>query len=293
MDTIYSFDRIIISTFQDPEILKSQLPIKEFKKLSYAFQIDEVGDFNNYQGYKSRIDIVAPTEEFLTLLFDCEKIIQHPDPKKHYKFSHIELVKDEITPTTYEAEDLYRDFSSSSRKRWATKHFTFTPIDIKIDPNKFGKSTSYSFSKLFGIRSYCRYSKVNGDPCFHREYAIMQPTPIFQKTGIRTLQDLLDFPFPSFFEKTDHKFISVSVPDPIKIGKWFLNLSNKKVLTEREKWSVGCHATFYGHRPFGEFLMMFRICQKAARAKTGRKTELEQRLVKMKNPSIFILKPDP
>ena len=287
METLYSFDRIKISTFEEPETLKKLLPVNEMKTSSYHFQIDRVSDYNNFPGYRSRIDVVAPSEKCLTLLYDCKEIIGN------HKISYIEIAQDEITPTTYDAQAIHGDFASRSRKKWGKSHYAYTNMDFmeyetKLDSKKFGRSTNYSCSKNFGIRAYCRLSKMNDLPAFHREYFIKEPATIFQKTGIKDILDLLTFDFPTFFQTTDEKYISKAELDTNKVGRWFKNVGHRKKFTKRELISIGCHGSAYTvGKNYGDFLIYMRNWQKYLKGRRGPKTQLEQRILNLKDFSRF------
>ncbi|MBU0734420.1 MAG: hypothetical protein KKG10_09740, partial [Proteobacteria bacterium] len=63
MKTIFYFDRIRLNSMTDPTELKNSLPVETFKDLSRSFQIDRVNSKGTFQGYRSRIDMTAPTDE--------------------------------------------------------------------------------------------------------------------------------------------------------------------------------------------------------------------------------------
>jgi hypothetical protein len=47
---------------------------------------------------------------------------------------------------------------------------------------------------------YARPSKLNGKPCAHEEWKLMQPSNIKKITGISTIKDLVSFDIKTFIK---------------------------------------------------------------------------------------------
>ena len=293
MEKVYSFDRIRINLFEDPEEMKTILPVKEFVKLSHHFQIDTIDSDkeNNFEGYKSRLDFVAPNDECLSLLFDCQNRLGD------YKISYVEIAQDKIAESENDAEILSKHFATTTRKKWLSNHFIYDQrlkddFPKKIDPNKFGKMTLYSRSNKFGIRSYSRYSKVNHLPAFHREYIVRTPSAILQKTGIKGLKDFLFFDFPNFFERTDKIYLSIGIIDKERLGRYLLGWSKKKIFTDREIWTLELTSTLYSYeRTAGDLILYIQKLKREIRKKRGPLTPWDIRILGLKNYSRILRDP--
>jgi hypothetical protein len=293
MDTIRYFDRIKISTFIDAEKLKRILPMKTFKPLCYHFQIDSYSPYNerNFPKYLSRIDLTAPSETALEKLCDCQ------DRIGSCSINYLEAAEDSITENEHDALQILDRYALTARKKWANKHFVYVPtnlldFDRKDDPDIFSKKTLYSASKKFGLRAYCRYSKINGLPAFHREYVMDGKTPVRKKANIRELKDLLNFDFPDFFERTDKTYLQFTSQqiDQFQLGKFLRGWTNRKSFTKRELMSIGCHAALYvAYRPTpAELRIYFNGLKKEIRRKRGPLTEWDKRILGLRDISRFL-----
>lgn len=287
MEPVYSFDRIRINTFKEPETLKEQLPVDELKRHSKSFQIDHVSYMRQYTGYKSRIDFTAPTPEFLDLLFENEKALGP------YKISYVEIAKDRITDTEQAAINAVQNLSF--RKKWATKTFNFVePEDL---PEKkdgcFGPITKYSESRDFGIKAYARNSKITGDQCSHHEWRIKTPGVIQKKSGISEIGNCIGFNFHNFFKIQDEKFLIYNEKaDQFKVGKFIVGAGRRKYFAKREEWSIGCHGAAYtSGKNYGELVQNFkrikREIEREVKGRPGPKTAWERKFLNLKNYTRF------
>jgi len=279
--TIYYFDRIWIYTMQNPTTIKSKLPLAELNSCCRIMSIKGKSAFSEFTNYHSMIDVIAPTPEFLTILYENEKAFLP------YKISYLELAKDHIFPTKQEAIQACSNLNF--RKKYASKNFNFFNPELPTDNEMFGNVTKYSKSKNFQIRAYPRISKIAGEPCSHVEWIIKTPSIIKLKTGIIEVGDLLAFNFQHFFENQDKRMLIHNERiDQHKLGKWILNLGNKKTFSKRKLMSIGCHGGAYSnYRTYGELINYFQQWKKDIKMKTGPKTELEKRVLNLKDYSIF------
>ena len=280
-ETLFYFDRLWIYSMRTPPQINQNIPLNRFIEHCRVFKIKGKSSFQQFTNYHSWLDVIAPTPEFLRLLY------QHEESLNPYKISYIELARDTIHDTKQQACEAIQNLHF--RKKWATKHFTFYDSELSTNNEMFGNITKYSQSKNFGFKTYARISKIAGKPCAHLEWNIRTPKIIEAKTGISEIGDLLAFNFQKFFEITDNRMLIRNEKiDQQKLGKFLLGLRKKKKLNRRQTFSVGCHGSAYMNgRDYGDLVRYFSKLKKQIRSKTGPRTEWENRIIGLKDYSIF------
>lgn len=236
-DAFY-FDRIHINTRLSREDLTNILPIDKLKKECRYLNTQDSSP--QLMGYKTRLSIVAPTRNFFIILNDHLQ-------KAFYIITYIEIAHDIFYPTKYEAEFTSYNIFRTIRKKYSRsfvydeeksgKSRTSQELKKRLSRGLFASRTFYStyenVSKgtrhcWFKLVIYARYSKLNGQPCIHYEWRIKKTSIIFEKTGIKTIEDLLNFNFETFFLAMEKKYIVHEKLDKEKIGKVLCDCERKK-----------------------------------------------------------------
>ena len=286
-NTIYGYDRLEINFKNRTKVhLKELIPFNEMRVHCRYIQVE----YNSHHEYLARLVIVLPDETALDILSALEHKFGD------FNFRKIEIFRDQLTETENEAIKMLSQTLNETGR--TTKHLLYQagPHNPNNDPDIFGDETQYLGSKNYFQRvSYCRYSKVTGDPCFHQEFRITGFDNIGQKTGIRSLKDLLRFHsqlqdngkplLVSWFNRENAKYTSISV-DSIKLGLWaegmkepdlepYIDENGKLIQTERQVMSVG--------------LMGRAILNQAAKGTTGGTfTDLKDYLVQQRKQAKMI-----
>jgi hypothetical protein len=233
----YYFDRIRINIFAEKWKLKEILPIEDLQKESKSFQISVIG-------HKTYLFITAPTQNFLTILSEYSF---HLMP---YCISYCEIAHDIFYKKPTEAIlSIERSYGTIRKKHsFGTvfeDHKEKTKIQIKKDNERglFHNRTFYS--SFFGNRGqkfkyvlYPRYSKINGQPCTHEEWRFISSNVIRKKTGIRILEDLVEFDFKTFFETQAEKFIVHEKINHIELGRWIKGLDGRRKFNKEQRKSI-------------------------------------------------------
>lgn len=274
MEPYYYFDRIRIGSEILPETLMETLPVEELEKNCRRIEISE-GYKPWLTGYKAKIDITAPTPDFLLLLKKCQIL-------KNAKISYIEIAKDTPTPTEEEASKTVMDFHFT--KKWGNFHKTFFNPPYTSKSQYCGIVGKTTGSKYFKCCIYARFSKVTGEPASHREWRISGKRLIQEKTGIASIADLPSFDFSKFFEITDQKYL---VPDyrtdRDKLIQYLTGFTNR-TLTRRENIHAGCVAAGYDKKSYAATIAKLRQVKKYSAKKVN---ETETRIKYLKNYTQF------
>lgn len=218
---------------QDPATIIQALPMADLQQHCKSLDISHKYKATEFTKYKSWIDIVAPSFDFLQILFDHEHILED------YRISHLEITKDQTCKSEIVADEETRKLIKNTRKKWSRNRNIFDQHDFdKVfeskDPDKFGTITGKDFSKFFGFRQYARISKVLSKPSIHQEFYIYYPKQVEEKTGITEVGHLLAFPLDKWFEDQANKYLLTGETiDKIKLGKWLLSWNSKRKFTKR------------------------------------------------------------
>ena len=134
-------------------------------------------------------------------------------------------------------------------------------------------------------------SKINNSPCVHEEWRIIGAGNILKKSGIATISDLVSFNFKTFFENTREKHLIHEEIDHEKHGKWRLNWSRRKKLTEDENRQVSMESRLFclDHKieTAADLVRVYGELKVELKSRRGPKRVWEKRLLTAK-PKNFI-----
>jgi hypothetical protein len=133
---------------------------------------------------------------------------------------------------------------------------------------------------------YARPSKLNGKPCAHEEWKLMQPSNIKKITGISTIKDLVLFDIKTFIEERNEKYLRNNKEIVLKkLGKWLTDCDpwQRKFSSNRKRMSVISHATAYCALweiyNFESLKQHFRTQKKELKKKVGRRNAFEKKIM--------------
>lgn len=251
-DIDFYFDRIRINVYFDCKHLLS------VPKLNELFRQGKIEVHKAYPvalkgSYKSRIEVTAPTEEILvtikeaiiTCIRSIDKFQSYKPDNKFYAISKIELVRDFLVHSEKAALSLSDCLIGATVKKHTSR---FVLYDADNHPkNKSRRVKQQLLKKIFSTRTgywgnkdrfeyviYARYSKINGIPCAHTEFRIIGAHTIQMKTGIRSIDDLINYRIDKFFDKMDSDTLSYQEINRKAIGQWLLGLDGRRTSTRRQ-----------------------------------------------------------
>ena len=233
METIiYYFDRVWIYAMEYPNTIIDALPMDQLAQHCRSVDVSAKYKATEFTKYRSWIDAVAPSSEFLKILFDNEHIL------KDYKISHLEIAKDQSCNSEILADKETRKLIRTTRKKWSRNRNIFDQHNFdkvfEPDPEKFGTITGKDFSRFFGFRRYARISKVLNTPSIHQEFFIYTPKQVEDRTGVKEIGDLLAFNHKQWFTDYSKRYLLTGeIINKIKLGKWLLNWNSKRKLSKR------------------------------------------------------------
>jgi hypothetical protein len=278
-ETGYYIDRLRIN---------SKRKVQELKK---TFKVQGIQVIRAYRkamgwGFRSRLDLIAPTKEVLTVIHENESKI-HP-----YKISYLEIAKDTFQRTLRKADVLVSRNIGLLDRRWSRESYKY---DQKYENYKkykkrkpdLGTRTIYIGQKNFKYVQYARPSKINQRPCVHEEFRILGAKRIRQKTGISCIADLIPFDSEQFFERDYAKLITSKTIDKEKLGRWLAGIDGRrKKLTRQEK--IKCQirvrhfCSTYEIETFNDLKKELSRLNKEIREHPGAKNEFQKRVLALK-----------
>jgi hypothetical protein len=283
---------IRINSRVDLKTLHENLPVKKLKKESHDLVIKPPYPIAKSCGYSSCIEIIAPKETALNLLAENDNILGV------YSISHIEIARDlpyrsekEALKAFEDIRGLYKKYTSEALL-YDTAVLDGKEIDFKYrnDPLLFSNKTLYLGPKPFQYVVYPRLSKNNKKPALHAEWRIRGASKIKNKTGIKIIQDLLDFDIPAFFNKQDNIQLSTASFDALKLGKWIRYNLRRKNYTEKELQSVRFSTYVFLNsaeiKSFADLKAFFQKRKDKIKSKTGRKTKRDLKYLNV-DPNTF------
>jgi hypothetical protein len=210
----YYFDRIRINAVFDLASLRNILPVSSLKKECFNFLIKKPSDKAAELGSKSCIELFAPSQDGLKLLHNAIK--QATDLKQvkqedlYYDISYTEIARDRIAESFYDAEAKFFKRTRTLRRKGSTYFFKRCHGPAKNSGHQYGlfsNFTNYYGRKPFKYVIYPRCSKIDNYPCLHEEWRISRSSTIRQKSGIRAIDDFINFNFVAFFKIYDCNFV--------------------------------------------------------------------------------------
>lgn len=227
MSATYSFDQIIIHCRNDLKVALCR-KLKGEGNVSSLDITSVRADSEAYKsGYRTRINIVAPTNSFLRNL---RKILKN----EKTAITKLEIAEDVRVDSLAIANNEVETLSRTICKRWGKDVFIYDQNERRSDktpePDK-GKITAYfDAQKQFSVIVYSRLSKRQGAyPCVRKEFRIHGSRRIKEKTGIKTISDIIAIKPKEVFEKLRDKYIyhqnfDWSEQSRIKIGRLALGV---------------------------------------------------------------------
>jgi hypothetical protein len=288
---IYHFDLIRINTKNKTRTLKKILPLNELRKECHKIWVEPAYPIAREYGYNTRIEFVAPTQRFFEILQNYEQFFWS------YKISRVELARDKFGKGTNENNEKVHDQLKYKNKKYTTDHHVkIQTVEEAIendDESLTGNKTGYFGSKHFKNVIYPRKSKINNEPCVHEEWRITSATVIKRKTGIKTIDDLMNFDIQEFLETQDERQINYGTINTMALGKWLLGTKKRK-FTYREMLKVGLRARHFliKHklRTFADLRHFLKEEKKTAKTKTGRKNAWEHKVLSLRSYNRFFSK---
>ena len=292
---IYYYDKICINLKVSKDYIKNILPLKELNSHSARCHLDYASEEAQKFGYQSRLEIEQPEMEAFILLKKYEKFMSIcEEPKSKYKISYIEIASDSLCSSKKESL-IHRDFMLEHlRKRYSREQFVYVSKEPIISEIKYSDKTLYCGSKKSKSKSimYPRMSKKVDEPCVHFEHRFRGASNIKEKTGISTLDDLINFDFEQFFTQQKEKYIMYEKIDYERLGRWVNNISLREnvistfgkcikfVYNEAERVAnLFCRAE--GIKTASDLRKFFKDSQKRIKAKLGRRSCWENKVLKL------------
>jgi len=287
----FIFDRIRINTTYPLDVLKKRLPVSKIKNEAYYFQVRVPSEAAQCAGFKSTINIVCPSSAALNLL-DI-----HLDPSTAI-ISYIEITSDVMYESKQETVEEFKHHWNL-RKKYTHKHFTYNVYDddrrnrrkFDDDATLFYHQTAYFGGRNFQYVIYPRLSKINGLPVFHGEWRIEGAASIWEKTGIRSISDLLTFDFEKFFDDMDRRYIAHERIDKMKLGRWLKGWTRKKKLTPLQLMAVQLIGSqFMNHKQihcYADLVAYFMKEKERIKNKPGARSKRDRRILAIRDYGMF------
>jgi hypothetical protein len=292
----FYIDRMKILSPSFPYTLDMALNRNEYFQESAYFRISSASEKAGEGFFRTSIDVTAPSRKCLELLaqyFNQEK--------KQYKISSLEITRDIFFRTRDEAENITLSHIMNARRRYASQCQIYDAYmederKKRKRPEKglFSRWTLYAGPNNFKYTCYARLSKINNTPCYHDEWRI-KSSLIKEKTGISTIEDILSYDLQSFFNKQYKRLITHKEIDTDKLGKWLLGWGRRKAFTDRQKMGIGLEAHHfcicYKINTFADLARTLIKLKKESKAKKGRKTYWDNKILALKDYGRFAISP--
>jgi hypothetical protein len=278
----YYFDTIWINSKRDFSELRSILPIDELKKECRSFDIKRPYPKAKTWGYLSRVEVVASNMAFLKLLFS------HDSDLTPYSISYLEITKDTFgKPDELLEQELKINRETETLRKKYSGSFVFDGSHGPFSGGElYADKTRYFGGKNFKFVPYARISKLDGNPCVHEEWRIRGASIIRQKTGIDSIGDLIAFNLKAFMQAMEEKYITHETINYEKLGKWLKGWQRRRKFSDREKIALQLSARTYCNfsdiKTSADLITHFRNEKIRIKAKRGRRTELEKKILAVK-----------
>jgi len=226
---IYYIDKISFNLKVPKNYINRILPLTKLRSYSARCHLDCAGEKARKFGYRTKIEIEQPEMEVFLILTKYEKFMPG------YKISYIEIARD----TPYSSKTIAvssLDFILKYRRvRYATN---YKIVDsnysnkLIISEIRYSGRTGYWSNNSAKLVTYSCNSKKKNIPCIHDEYRFHGAGNIKRKTGLSTLNDVINFDFEQFFVQHEEKYITYESVDFEKLGRWVNNIPPKVSVTE-------------------------------------------------------------
>lgn len=284
---VYYFDRIRINSKEDINSKNEKLLSEILERGHYRYE--KPYPLAKRFGYKSKLEIFAPTDKCLKNLYEYEHIFGD------YRISYIEITKDTSCESEQDAKEMADDYWRI-RKKYSggfvyNNNYTY-PANRKKGDGLYPLNTTFYYgSRDFKFVVYSRRSKLNGRPCIHEEWRIQGSTRIRQKTYIKSIADLIAFKLDVFLESQDKKYLVHEEVNNDKIALWILGWTRKKKFTREETMMVIAQLSHfwsdYKINTPAQLITFFKNEKARIKSKRGRRTTWERKVDKV-NPAQFL-----
>ncbi|GEM_PF-6234894 len=247
----FYFDRLHINSVLGIDELRCILPIDCLKEESKYFFLRP--SILQKHGFKTLIDVTAPTKKCI----EAMSVISNT----RHSVTYIEIARDIFYSSKHLAGqasyDLFRTVRKKNSRGFLFRADKAKKISTKIRENNrrrglFAEQTFYSGFEnkesrkiWFKLVVYARFSKINQLPCVHYEWRIKKASLIKERTGIKTIRDILHFDAKAFFKKTADKYILHEKLNTEKIGRVLSGHERKRKITECQKMSIDLHFSHF------------------------------------------------
>ena len=250
-------------------------------------------------GYRSKVEVIAPTAEFLRLLSENEAALG-----RAYKISYMEIAHDVFCESPGDAE-LEADILFDNLR----KKYSFGCIYEKLNITKkerlknrirglFAFRTFYSsFGKKEGGKRgrfiyviYARRSKMNNRYCTHREWRFTGSDMIRNKTSIMTVKNLRFFDIEKYFKENEDKYLVKEQINSLALGRWLKGYDGRRALTKRQNIDIQIAARNYVSlriNTFSDLVLHFKNEKRLINKKRGERSEWEKRLMSLSSYERF------
>ena len=313
-DEGYYFDRIRIISWFSKWTLEKQLPLKTMRE--YCKSLDIV-KFNNLAvkrrkikksdaikeikvGYRSKIEIIAPTAEFLRLLSENEA-----DLGRAYKISYMEIAHDVFCESAGDAEFKADILFDNLRKK-----YSFGCVYEKLNITKkerlknrsrglfawrtyyssFGKKEEGGKRDRFIYVIYARRSKMNNRYCTHREWRFTGSDMIRKKAHIMTVKDLPFFDIEKYFKENEDKYLVKEQINFLALGIWLKEYDGRRALTKKQNINIQLaarHYVVFRINTFSDLVLHFKSEKESIKKKRGERSEWDKKIMALRSYERF------
>jgi len=324
-DEGYYFDRIHIISWCSKWTLEKQLPLKIMREYCKSLdivkfndpavkrrKIKKSGSIKEIKvGYRSKVEVIAPTAEFLRLLSENEAALG-----RAYKISYMEIAHDVFCESPGDAEleadilfdnlrkkysfgCVYEKLNITKKERlknisrglfaFRTFYSSFEKLEEKEKEEK-GKKKKSKKRDRFKYVIYARRSKMNNRYCTHREWRFTGSDMIRKKTRIMTVKDLCFFDIEKYFKGNEDKYLVKEEINLSALGRWLKGYDGRKALTKKQNLKIQLAARQYvGIRinTFSDLVLHFKSEKESIKKKCGVRSEREKRLMSLRSYERF------
>jgi len=314
-DEGFYFDRIHIISWCSKWTLEKQLPIKKMRAECKSLNIVKLNttainlhepnkgclNENLCSGYRSKVEVIAPTAEFLRLLTENEASLG-----KAYRISYVEIAHDVFCESAGDAELRADILFDTLRKKYSFSHiYTGRLIKTRKERLKdrirglYALRTFYSsMEKEKGQKRgrfiyviYARRSKINNRYCTHGEWRITSSGLIKKKAHIMTVKDLCSFDFEKFFREKESQYLVYEKINILALDKWLKGYDGRReAFTAKQLKYAGLTALHYmGFRivTYSDLVLHFKSEKELIKRKRGARSEWEKRLMSLSSYERF------
>ena len=286
----YYYDKIRLNTNLEAETLRALVPDKFITNETHSYSIKKTIPTVYNWGFKSKIELVAPTLKCLHFLALSLRRIR-------VKISYIEIAKDISTETRRAAEKRTYELLKTMRKRYSSEHLIFDQTlkndvrKFRSDKTLFGTMTGYFGSKNNRYAVYPRVSKISNNPCVHAEWRITGAALIAKRTGIRSIQDLIKSDIRGLFEEKETRYIVHEKIDGHILGKWLLSWERRKRFSRRQQMRISIMSetfmSIHTIRTYADLVDILSKRKQVLKKRRGCKSKWQKKFVSLKDYGKF------